>query len=278
MDDGQPVGIHRALGLLRHEVVHHPEEAGGEEEAHGVVAVPPLDHGVGGARIERVGLGQGDRDLQVVHQVEDGHGEDEAAEEPVADVDVLGLALGHGAEEDDGVADPDDGDQDVDRPLQLGVFFRAGPAHGQADGGEDDHQLPAPEGEGGQSVGDQADLAGALHRVIGGGEQCAAPEREDHRIGVQRAQTPEAGPGQVEVEFRPGQLGGYENADPHPDDSPDHRHDGELADHLVVIGGTACCAHVMGFRPRFLDCAASMVKGYWAAIDLDQWPRTDGDD
>ncbi|MNQ79826.1 hypothetical protein D3C85_947820 [compost metagenome] len=278
MDDGQAVGVDRALGLLRYEVVHHPEEAGGEEEAYGVVAVPPLHHGVGGAGVQGVRLEGGYRYFHAVDDVQQGGHQNETAEEPVAHVDVLGLAFDHRAEEDDGVADPDDGDQDVDRPFQFGVFFRAGPAHGQADRGEYDHQLPAPEGEGGQLVGDQADLAGALHRVIGGGEQCAAPEREDHRIGVQRAQTPEAGPGQVEVEFRPGQLGGYENADPHPDDSPDHRHDGELADHLVVIGGTACCAHVMGFRPRFLDCAASMVKGYWAAIDLDQWPRTDGDD
>ena len=29
----QPVGVDRAPGLLRHEVVHHPEEAGGQEEA-----------------------------------------------------------------------------------------------------------------------------------------------------------------------------------------------------------------------------------------------------
>ncbi|MCY1393453.1 hypothetical protein D9M71_83490 [compost metagenome] len=209
--------------------------------------------------------------------MEDRHGQDESAEEPVAHIDVLGLALGHCPEEDDGVADPDNGDQDVDRPLQLGVFFRAGPAQRQADGRQHDDQLPAPEGEGCELVGDQAGLAGALHRVVAGGEQCASAEGEDHCVGVQRAKSAEARPGEVEVEVRPGQLCGDENAEPHPDDSPNHRHDGELADHLVVIGGAACCAHVMGFRPRFLNCAASMVKAHLAAIDLDQAPTIDGE-
>ena len=46
----QAVRIDRAVGLLRDEVVHHAEEAGGEEEADRVVAVPPLHHRVLHAR------------------------------------------------------------------------------------------------------------------------------------------------------------------------------------------------------------------------------------
>ncbi|MDT4839968.1 hypothetical protein FQZ97_737730 [compost metagenome] len=246
--DRQPVRIHRPLGLLGHEVVHHPEEAGSEEEAHGVVAVPPLDHRVGGAGVQRVGLGQGDRDLQVVDDVQDRHGDDEGAEEPVAYIDVLGLALQQGAEEHHRVGDPDHGDQQVDRPLQLGVFFRAGEAQRQADGRQQDHQLPAPEGERRQPGGEQRGLGGALHRVIAGGEQRAAPKGEDHRIGVQRAQAAEAGPRQAEVEFRPDQLRGDEYPHRHPDDPPDHRHEGKLADHLVVVGGAGSCGHCVGFH------------------------------
>ncbi|MNN70757.1 hypothetical protein D3C81_1866320 [compost metagenome] len=47
--DGQAIGVDRTLSLLRYEVVHHAEEAGGQEETYGVVAIPPLDHGVSGA-------------------------------------------------------------------------------------------------------------------------------------------------------------------------------------------------------------------------------------
>jgi len=255
VNDRQAIGIHRALGLLGHVVVHHPEEAGGEEEAYRVVAVPPLHHGVGGTGVDRVRLGQADRQFQVVDDVQQRHGEDEGAEEPVADVDVLGGAFHQRAEKHDGVADPDDGDEDVDRPFQLGVLLGAGVAQRQGDGRQQDHQLPAPEAERRQFWREQGGLAGALHRIIGGGEQRAAAEGKDHRIGMQRSQAAEAGPGEVEVEGRPGELGGDEDAEPHPDYSPHHRHDGELADHLVVIGGTAGCVHV--WVP---------IHGYWQAL------------
>ncbi|MNM54755.1 hypothetical protein D3C81_658830 [compost metagenome] len=244
MHDRQAIGIHRTLGLFRHEVVHHAEEAGGQEEAYGVVAVPPLDHGVGGATVQRVGLGQADRDFQVVDDVQDRHGDDERTEEPVTDINVLGGALHQRAEEHHGVGHPDNGDQDVDRPFQFGVFLGAGITQRQADGSQQDHQLPGPESESCQAWREQGGLAGALDRIIGSGEQCATTEGEDHRVGVQRSQAAEAGPGEVEVERRPDELRGKKNAEPHPDDSPHHRHNGELADHLVVVGGTAGCVHV----------------------------------
>src|SRR5690606_40241724 len=124
------------------------EGAGGQGEAYGVVAVPPLHHGIRRTRVDRVGLEPGHRDFQVVDDMQQRYGEDETAVEPVAYVDVLGLALDDGAEEHDGITHPDDGDEDVDRPLQFGVFLGAGPAHGQADHSQHDHGLPAPEGEG----------------------------------------------------------------------------------------------------------------------------------
>ncbi len=244
VDDRQAIGIDRTFGLLRHEVVHDPEEAGGEEEAHGVVAVPPLHHRVGGAGVQRVRLHRGDRDFQVVDDVQDRHGQDEGAEEPVTDIDMLDLARRQRAEEDDRIGHPDDGDQDVDRPLQFRVFLGAGEAQRQGDRGEQDDQLPAPEGERGQLRREQGGLAGALNRVVGSREQSTAAEGEDHRVGVQWAKTTETGPREVEVQKWPGQLCCDENAEPHPDDSPHHRHDGELADHLVTVGGTGCCVHV----------------------------------
>ncbi len=194
MDDRQAIGIHRTLGLLRHEVVHDPEEAGGEEEAHGVVSVPPLHHRVGRTGVKRVGLHRADRDFQVVDDVQNRHGQDEGTEEPVTDIDVLDLARGQGAEEHDRVGNPDDGDQQVDRPFQLGVFLGAGEAQRQGDRGKQDDQLPTPEGERGQFRREQGGLAGALDRIVGSREQSTAAEGEDHRVGVQGTQTTEAGP------------------------------------------------------------------------------------
>ncbi len=214
------------------------------------MAVPPLDHGIGRARIGRVRLEQADRQRNVVDDVQHRGDHDESPIEPVADIDVLGLALDDGAEEHRAVGDPDNGQQNCQRPFQFGVFLGGGVAHGQRDQGADDHGLPTPEGEGRQAIGDQPGLAGALHHVVAGAEQCTAAKGEDHQVGVQWAQAAEAGPGQVQVELRPHELRGDEDAQAHADDPPDHRHDGELADDLVVISSrTDCSAHSQ--VPRF---------------------------
>ena len=54
--DGQAVRIDRSTRLLRHEVVHHPEEAGGQEKADRIVSVPPLHHRIDGAGVDGIGL------------------------------------------------------------------------------------------------------------------------------------------------------------------------------------------------------------------------------
>src|SRR5690606_8982215 len=73
---------------------------------------------------------------------------------------------------------------------------------------------------------------------------------------MQRTQTAEAGPGEVEVEVGPRQLGGDENAESHTNDAPNHRHNGELTNHPVVVGGTGCCVHVW-----------ASIHGYGRAAD-----------
>ena len=40
------VRVDGAADLLGHEVVHHAQEAGNKEEAHRIVAIPPLHHGI----------------------------------------------------------------------------------------------------------------------------------------------------------------------------------------------------------------------------------------
>src|SRR5690606_7709316 len=87
------------------------------------------------------------------------------------------------------------------------------------------------------------------------------------------------------------QLGGEKNPEPHADDAPHHRHNGELADHLVVVGGTDRSVHgspstVQPKRASAQDSAtffawsyrqtkseASMDKQHMASIDGDQWAR-----
>ena len=166
VDHRQPVRVHRPFRLLGNEVVHHPEEAGGEEESDRVVAVPPLHHRVLHPGVERVRLGPGHGHGEVVEDVQNRDRQDEGPVEPVGDVDVLDLALGDRAEEHDRVRHPYHGDQDVDRPLELGVFLALSDAERQRDGGGDDHRLPAPERERRELVGDEADLAGALYDII----------------------------------------------------------------------------------------------------------------
>ena len=52
----QTVRIHRTTGLLGYEVIHHTKEGRSQEKAHGIVAVPPLHHGINRTRINRVGF------------------------------------------------------------------------------------------------------------------------------------------------------------------------------------------------------------------------------
>src|SRR5690606_36074674 len=97
---------------------------------------------------------------------------------------------------------------------------------------------------GGQFCREQRGLAGTLDGVVGGREQCTTNEGEDHRVGLQGTQAPETGPGQIKAESWPSKLCCDENDSPHHDESPDHRHNGVSADHLVMVGGTGCCVHV----------------------------------
>ena len=154
-----------------------PRNAGGQEESHRIVAVPPLHHRVDDAGVDDVGLGSDDRNRQIVDDVQHGDGDDVGGEEPVGDVDVLDLADRQRAEEHDRVGHPDHGDQQVDRPLEFGIFLALRDAERQRDGREQDHQLPSPEGEGRELVGDQPHVAGALHDVIGTREQRASRRR-----------------------------------------------------------------------------------------------------
>ena len=145
VDDGQPVRVDGPVRHLRHEVVHHAEEGGGQEERDGVVAVPPLHEGILHAGVDRVALERAGGDGEVVEDVQDRDGDDRRDVEPERHVQVPLAPPDHRADEVHGEDDPHDGDHDVDRPLELGVFLGLGEAEGERDGGGDDDQLPAPE-------------------------------------------------------------------------------------------------------------------------------------
>jgi hypothetical protein len=109
---------------------------------------------------------------------------------------------------------PDDGDQQVDRPLELGVFLARRVAERQRDRGQHDDRLPSPERERGEAVGEEAHLAGPLDHVVRRGKQRTAAEGEDDRVGMERPQPSVRKPGR-DVQFRPQQLRGDDHADQH---------------------------------------------------------------
>ena len=236
--DRQPVRIDRPVRSLRDVIVHHAEEGGGEEEAHRVVAVPPLDHGVLHARPGAVALGAGERHRhrQVVDDVQHGDGDDEGEVEPVGDVDVRLLALHHRAEIGDQVGDPDDREPQVGVPFGLGVFLALGDAQQVAGGGDDDEELVAQQHEPAERcAAEQAGPAGALHDVEGGADQGGAAEGKDRRRGVERPQAAEGQVLAVEAQLRPDELGGDHHADQEGRDAPEHGQDHCRADDVVDV-------------------------------------------
>ncbi len=235
--DGQAVRIDRALGLLGDEVVHHAQEGGGEEEAHGVVAVPPLDHRVLRAAVHRVALPrqQADGQLDVVDDVEQRNGDDVGAEEPVRHIDVRRLPLHDGAEKHHGIRHPGHDDQQADRPFLFSVFLAAGDAQRIGDGAQHDDRRPSPEGELSQLGREQRHLTSALHDVVRGREQRRTAKTENHRIGVQWTQTPPAQPLHAVGHVGKDQLHRNEHANQHAHHGPNQGHDGEFAHQRVVV-------------------------------------------
>ena len=125
MDDRQPVGIDRPLRALRDEVVHDGEEAGGQEEADRIVAVPPLEHRILHAAPGDVGLRAEHRDRQrrIVAEMKHRDGDDEGEVEPVRDEDVRFLALDQRHQEHQQIGDPDDRQPEIRIPFRLGIFL-----------------------------------------------------------------------------------------------------------------------------------------------------------
>src|SRR5690606_34166020 len=129
---------------------------------HHTVAVPPLDHRVGGAGIGRIGLHESHRHQRMVDHMNHAGNDDEGTEEPVTDVDVADVATRDGAEKQERIAQPDQGDPDSDGPLHLRVLLGGRVAQPVADYHGQTSRLPAPEHELANVIGNQPYAAGAL--------------------------------------------------------------------------------------------------------------------
>ena len=237
MDDRQPVGIDRPFGTLGNEVIHQPQEAGGQEETHCVVAIPPLGHGVLHAGHQDVGLvaRQRHRHRQIVDDVQHGNCDDEGEIKPVGHIDMRLTALPQGAQEHQQVNHPHDGEPEVDVPLRFRVFLRLGDAKHIAGRRQHDEELIAPEHEPRRDVARQPRLAGALDHVERRGDQDVAAERENHGGGVKRAEASEIEFGNARQQRRIGKLQGDDQTHREADHAPEGGSDDAPPHHGIIV-------------------------------------------
>ena len=124
MNDGKPVGEHRAVRRLGQEVIHQAEVGRGEEERDGVVAVPPLHQRVLHAGIDRVALERSSAGISSeLTMCSTATVTRRGDVKPDGHVHVLLAPLEDGAEQIDGEHHPDHRDGDVNRPFQFRVFL-----------------------------------------------------------------------------------------------------------------------------------------------------------
>ena len=250
VDDGEPVRPDRPLSPLRDEIIHDGEKAGGEEESHRVVAVPPLGHRILHAGEQRIALRaeQRDRQRQIVDDMQHGHRDHEAEIEPVRDIDVRLGALRERAEEHADIGEPHDGQPDVGVPFGLRIFAALRDAQHIAGRGDDDEEIVAPEHEPWRDRAGKACAAGALNDVEGCADQRIAAEGKDHRRRMQRPQPAEIRPGKPKVDLREGERPGDVVTDREADDAPEDGRDHADLDDVVVIFGVRNI--VVGAHPR----------------------------
>ena len=239
VDDRKPVGIDRPLRPLRDEVVHDGQEAGGEEEADRVVAVPPLNHGVLHAGPDDVGLRreQRHRDRRVVAEMKDGDRQDEGEVEPVRDIDVRLGAPHDRAEIHQQIDHPDDGQPQVGVPFGFRIFFRLRDSEQIAGAGDHDEEVVAQDDEPGRDIAHQPCAAGPLDDIERRADQHIAAEGENHRRRVQWPDAAERQPRQIEIEHRKGEFERGPQPDGEAGDAPHDRRDGgELHRSEIVVG------------------------------------------
>ncbi len=152
VNDGQTVRVDRTARLFGNEVVHHAQKARCQEESYRVVAIPPLHHRILHPCVSRVAFGQADRHRCTVDNVQQGDCNDERTIKPIAHINVANFTNADCAKKHHGIRHPHHSNQQINGPLQLGVFFAGSETQRQRDGGQHNHQLPTPKGQGRQPV------------------------------------------------------------------------------------------------------------------------------
>ena len=132
------------------------------------------------------------RHSSAVYDVQQCNRQNKCAVEPIGNINMANFANADCSEEYDGIGNPHNGNQHVNRPNQLGIFLTLGQTEWQSDHSQHDHEVPAPESERSQTIRNQASLAGTLHNVIAGGKQARAAKRKDHSVRVERSQATKA--------------------------------------------------------------------------------------
>jgi len=108
-------------------------------------------------------------------------------------------------------------------------------AQRQGHGGGHNDRLPAPEVEPAQRVAVHARLAQPLQRIINAAEHAVAHKRENDRVGMERPNAPKGGKRRIQVQIRPEQLAGRQQARAGANQPPERGGDGKGPDNVIVV-------------------------------------------
>ena len=165
------------------------------------------------------------------------NGHDKSEVEPVRDINMRLFALPQRDEKDEQIRNPHDCEEEICIPFGFGIFLRLRNAEQIARARNQDEEIIAQHHEPRRNIASKARMAGALHDIERGRDQHIAPERENHRRGVQRTHPAEIGPRQIKVQCRISEL--ERNNEPHREtgNPPEHsRERGKLHRTHIVIG------------------------------------------
>ena len=134
------------------------------------------------------------------------HGDDEREVEPVGHIDMRFVTTHDRPDKHNQIADPDDGQPDIDVPFGLGILLASGNPHQIAGCRQHDEQLVTPEYEPGERRERQPRATSPLDDIIARRDQRIAAKRKNNRRRVKRTQSPKCGELAAQVEQREGQL------------------------------------------------------------------------
>ena len=146
-DEGERVAVQRRVRDARDHVVRDRDQHRRQPQTEQVVRVPPVEHRVRQASLQRAGRSAPDvpgPPDDVADRVVDSEPDGARDEEPDRDVDRANRPQRDRGEDVDDAREPDHEQRDVDRPDELAVLATLAVARQQADDPEQEHQVPRP--------------------------------------------------------------------------------------------------------------------------------------